>query len=133
MDEHVRERIRALPDFWSRQFAFYLHEHQDPRNRATHMVGIPLLIVTAVAGLIMLDWRMLLGGQLLGWAIQLAGHRLEGNRPALLKNPVAFLMGPLMVLVEMGEIVGLQPAFVVRARHALATAGATGPRAPAGA
>ena len=120
MDDRVRARIDALPDFWSRQFAFYLHEHQDRRNRATHMVGIPLLIVTAVTGLVMLDWRMFVGGQLLGWAIQLAGHRFEGNRPALLKNPVAFLMGPLMVLVEMGELLGLHPSFATRARHALA-------------
>lgn len=113
----VQERIRSIDHFWTQQFAWYLNEHRDPRNRATHMLGIPLLLVTAVAGIVAWDWRMLLGGQLLGWAIQLAGHRLEGNRPALLKNPIAFLMGPLMVLVEMIELAGLRFSFSDRARR----------------
>ncbi len=113
----VHERIRSIDHFWTQQFAWYLNEHRNPTNRATHMVGIPILVVTLVIGLIRLDWKMFLGGQLLGWAIQLAGHRIEGNRPALLQNPTAFAMGPLMVLVELFELVGLRFAFADRARR----------------
>lgn len=113
----THERIRSIDHFWTQQFAWYLNEHRHPQNRATHMLGIPLLIVTAVVGLVSLDWRMIVGGQLLGWAIQLAGHRIEGNRPALLKDPIAFLMGPLMVLVELFELVGLRFSFADRARR----------------
>lgn len=113
----VLERIRGIDHFWTQQFAFYLNEHRHPQNRATHMVGIPILIITLVISIVTLDWRMFLGGQLLGWAIQIAGHKIEGNKPALLKNPIAFLMGPLMVLVEMVELVGLRFTFADRARR----------------
>ncbi len=109
--------IASVDHFWTREFAYYLNEHRHPGNRATHMVGIPLLLVTAVWGLLTLRWDLLVGGQIVGWAFQLAGHRIEGNRPALLKRPISFLMGPLMVLVEMLEMVGLHFAFASRARQ----------------
>lgn len=122
----VVERIRAIDNFWTQQFAWYLNEHRDARNRASHMVGIPILLATLIISIVTLDWRIFLGGQLLGWAIQLVGHKLEGNRPALLKNPIAFLMGPLMVLVEMAEIVGLRFSFAERARRVVFGSGQTG-------
>ncbi|GEM_PF-2933070 len=117
-DEFVREPVETpQDDFWVRSFASYLEQHRHPFNRASHMVGIPLLIVTAIAGLVMLDWRMFVGGQLLGWTIQVLGHRIERNRPVLLGDPVAFLMGPLMVLVEIAESFGMRIAFAKRARE----------------
>ncbi len=111
--------IAALSDFWTREFAFYLYEHRHPLNRLTHMVGVPLLLGTAVVGLWQQDWALLLGGQLVGWAFQIAGHRIEGNRPALLKRPISFVMGPLMVLVEFAEHLGLRFRFARRAREAV--------------
>ena len=108
-----------LDSFWSREFAHYLSEHRHPANKATHFVGIPLLIATTVAALVLLDWRVFVGGQLVGWAIQLVGHRIEGNRPVLLHRPSALVMGPLMVLVELGEAFGLRVAFARSAREAL--------------
>ena len=57
------------------------------------------------------------GGQVVGWAIQLVGHRIEGNRPVLFERPTAFLMGPLMVLVEMLDLVGIRFPFVRAARR----------------
>ncbi len=113
------DRARQIEPFWTRQFAFYLVEHQHPWNRATHMVGIPTLIITAVWGAVTLDPWVFFGGQVVGWAIQLLGHRFEGNRPALLKNPIAFAMGPLMVLVELMETMGIHPGFAVEAREAV--------------
>ncbi len=106
--------------FWSRQYALYLAEHKNPWNRRTHMVGVPLLLVTAIVGLARLDWVLIVGGQLVGWTIQIVGHKIEGNKPALLKNPVSFLMGPLLVLMEIVELVsGWQPAFARKARAAV--------------
>ena len=110
------DRIRSIPDFWAREFAYYLNEHRHPLNRLTHMFGIPILIVTGLAGIAMLDWRMLVGGQLLGWAVQIAGHKIEGNKPALTQRPISFVMGPLMVLVEMLEQVGVHIGFARQAR-----------------
>ncbi len=72
-DRPVRHAAGAatLDSFWEREFAFYLAEHRHPANKATHFVGIPLLIATAVGALVLLDWRLFLGGQVLGLAIQL--------------------------------------------------------------
>ena len=113
------EEIRGIEHFWTRQFAFYLNEHRDWRNRATHIVGIPMLIVTALYGIAVMSWQIVLIGQIVGWVIQLIGHRFEGNRPALLKNPTAFAMGPMMVLVEIIELTGFRFTFADNARRVL--------------
>jgi uncharacterized membrane protein YGL010W len=52
--------------------------HQDPRNFAVHMLGIPL----AVGGLIVLfflPWYWGAGGLVAGYFLQWLGHRWEGN------------------------------------------------------
>src|SRR5262245_50930619 len=97
----------STPTFFEREFALYLREHRHPLNRASHMIGIPVLVGTGALGILLLNWRLFVGGQLVGWAFQLVGHRFEGNRPALLKRPISFLLGPLMVTVELLEKLGL--------------------------
>jgi hypothetical protein len=111
--------LDALSGFWTREFAYYLHEHRNPLNRLTHMVGVPLLLVTAAVGLAQHNWALLIFGQVIGWAFQIAGHRIEGNRPALLKRPISFVMGPQMLLVEFAERLGLHFGFARRAREAV--------------
>jgi uncharacterized membrane protein YGL010W len=44
----------------------------------------------------------------LGWAMQLLGHRLEGNRPALLTNLTQILVAPLYLIAELGFALGLR-------------------------
>lgn len=44
----------------------------------------------------------------LGWALQLLGHKLEGNRPALLTNLAQALVAPLFLLAELGFALGLR-------------------------
>ena len=44
----------------------------------------------------------------LGWALQLLGHRMEGNRPALLTNLVQILVAPLFLTAELGFALGLR-------------------------
>lgn len=111
------DRIAAIDEFWTREFAFYLNEHRHPLNRLTHMFGVPILVVTAAAALALPSLKVFIYGWIVGWAIQIAGHRIEGNRPALLKRPISWVMGPLMVLVEMAERVGLRFGFAARARR----------------
>lgn len=105
-----------MADFWTEQFRHYLGEHQHPGNRATHYVGIPIIVITPVLALVWMDWRWLVGGQVVGWAFQLLGHRIEGNKPALLKRPISLLIGPVMVIVALLELVGVRFAFAERAR-----------------
>jgi uncharacterized membrane protein YGL010W len=44
----------------------------------------------------------------LGWALQLLGHRLEGNRPALLTNLAQIFVAPLFLTAELGLSLGLR-------------------------
>jgi uncharacterized membrane protein YGL010W len=44
----------------------------------------------------------------LGWTLQLAGHRLEGNRPALLTNLAQIFVAPLYLIAELGFALGLR-------------------------
>jgi len=46
----------------------------------------------------------------LGWALQLLGHRLEGNRPALLTNLAQIFVAPLFLTAELGFSLGLRRA-----------------------
>jgi uncharacterized membrane protein YGL010W len=45
---------------------------------------------------------------LAGWALQLLGHRLEGNRPAFLTNLAQLLIAPLYLTAELGFSLGLR-------------------------
>jgi uncharacterized membrane protein YGL010W len=44
----------------------------------------------------------------LGWTMQLLGHWLEGNRPALLTNLAQILIAPLYLTAELGFALGLR-------------------------
>ncbi|MDC0666150.1 DUF962 domain-containing protein [Nannocystis radixulma] len=110
------DRIASIDEFWTREFAYYLHEHRHPLNRLTHMFGVPILVFTGVGAMVTLSWKMFVIGWTIGWAVQIAGHRIEGNKPALLKRPISWLMGPLMVLVEVLELLGIHFPFARRAR-----------------
>lgn len=44
----------------------------------------------------------------LGWVLQLLGHRMEGNRPALLTNLAQILVAPLYLIAELGFALGLR-------------------------
>jgi uncharacterized membrane protein YGL010W len=52
----------------------------------------------AVAGLVFV----------VGWALQLLGHRMEGNRPALLTNLAQILVAPLFLVAEAEFALGLR-------------------------
>lgn len=98
------------------EYRAYLAEHRHPANRATHFVGIPIIVASLLVCPPLGAWTALLAAQIVGWAFQLAGHRIEGNRPALLRRPISLLIGPLMVLVEIAELLGVHFAFARQAR-----------------
>ena len=83
----------------------YKAKHQHPLNRLTHAVGIPLIVVSLP--LFFFDWRWALALFVLGWVFQFAGHAIEGNSPAFLRNPVYLIVGPLWLARRALAAVGL--------------------------
>jgi uncharacterized membrane protein YGL010W len=80
-------------------------------------LGLPLTLVLALLGAAAEATRALgpaialavaAGVFVLGWALQLLGHRLEGNRPALLTNLAQILVAPLFLTAELEFSLGLR-------------------------
>jgi hypothetical protein len=74
MTEAPRKRFPILRRIWRN----WRTRHQDPRNFAIHMLGIPL----AVAGVFLLlftDWYWGVAAIVVGYILQWIGHRWEGN------------------------------------------------------
>lgn len=69
--------------------------HSNRTNQILHLVGIPTIIIGIV---LPLATAHLIGGIaliLLGSLALYIGHRIEGNRPALLQNPLYILAAPV--------------------------------------
>lgn len=147
----------------ARHMAFYAAYHRHPHNKATHFVGVPMIVFSyllalsyaqaevggfpvsaalvfmavmtvyymsldAVIGLTVgvatlpllwlahqvtgmsaaAGWAIGLGTFLVGWAIQLLGHKFEGNRPALVSNIWQMFVAPLFLAAEAFFMLGLR-------------------------
>ncbi len=68
----------------------YKRDHTHPVNRATHMIGIPMIILSL--GLMFFNPIAGIGLFVLGWIFQLIGHAFEGKPPSFLRDP-KFLLG----------------------------------------
>jgi uncharacterized membrane protein YGL010W len=70
----------------------YRRDHTHPVNKATHMVGIPMIVVS----LPLMFFAPPVGIALfvLGWILQFIGHAFEGKAPSFFRNPGFLLMGP---------------------------------------
>jgi uncharacterized membrane protein YGL010W len=86
--------------------AQYDHEHTNVWNRVMHWIGIPIIIVGIVLA-VLAYWKIGLGMFVVGWILLLAGHRIEGNKPAFFQGLIYFLAGPIWVAKEIkGAIFG---------------------------
>jgi uncharacterized membrane protein YGL010W len=82
--------------------AQYDHEHTNGWNKLLHGFGIPMII----AGLLLAVftfWKIGLGLFIGGWILLLAGHRIEGNKPAFFQGVIYFLIGPIWVAKELKD------------------------------
>jgi uncharacterized membrane protein YGL010W len=86
-------------------FTNYKSKHQDPLNRLSHSIGIPMIVISLP--IFFLNWRWALAMFVVGWILQLFGHAIEGNQPAFFRNPVYLLIGPLWLLRRAASAVGL--------------------------
>lgn len=92
-----------------RYIAQYDHEHTNAWNKTLHAIGIPLIFVGLIL-LLMLHWRLGAALFVLGWVFLLAGHRIEGNKPAFFQGPIYFLIGPVWVFKEIKDgLLGRSP------------------------
>lgn len=80
-------------DLFRRQLASYASVHRDRRNKATHFVGIPVIVFSLL--LILCLWRVELGGR--DWPLSLGVAIVAVLGWMALDLGVGILMGLLMV------------------------------------
>lgn len=69
----------------------YKRDHQHPVNKATHMIGIPMII--ASLPLMFFVPPVGIGLFVLGWIFQFIGHAFEGKPPSFFRDPTFLLVG----------------------------------------
>lgn len=89
---------------FAEKMAYYRSQHTSRGVRATHMVGIPTLVLA----LPLIPAEPYVGVPMLaaGWLIQVVGHRVfEHNNPALTRGPITYqLTGLAFWCEEIGEL-----------------------------
>jgi len=84
----------------------YKSEHRHPLNRLSHLIGIPMIVVSVP--LFFFTWRWGLAFFVVGWVFQFIGHAIEGNQPAFFRNPIYLLVGPWWLVRRVAEVAGLR-------------------------
>jgi uncharacterized membrane protein YGL010W len=80
----------------------YDHEHTNGWNKMLHGIGIPIIIAGILLA-VFTYWRVGLALFFVGWILLLAGHRIEGNKPAFFQGVIYFLVGPIWVAKELKD------------------------------
>ena len=57
----------------------YIARHQHPANQLLHVIGVPVTFIVPVILLILEQPWWALGSFIAGYALQFAGHAIEGN------------------------------------------------------
>jgi uncharacterized membrane protein YGL010W len=84
----------------------YRTEHSKLGTRVTHFVGIPMIVASLPTAFV----NPLAGAGLFagGWALQFVGHYVfEKQPPSFFSDPLYLLVGPLWVLMELLEMIGI--------------------------
>jgi uncharacterized membrane protein YGL010W len=84
--------------------AQYDYEHTNVWNKVLHGIGIPIILAGIILA-IFTFWRVGLALFVGGWILLLAGHRIEGNKPAFFQGVIYFLVGPIWVAKEIKDTV----------------------------
>ena len=97
-----------LGNEWTELMHRYEEQHADPRNKACHRVGIPLIAASFPVGATVVGLPLAATMFTVGWGFQFLGHYFEGKKPAFLRNGVHLLVGPLWILSHLYEKAGLR-------------------------
>ena len=57
----------------------YMSNHRDPRNRALHLIGVPLAPWGAIILLVRGQFLLAIAAFFIGYGLQWFGHKAEGN------------------------------------------------------
>jgi uncharacterized membrane protein YGL010W len=91
---------------FAEKLEYYRSQHTSRGVRATHLVGIPAIVMSLPIIVVMpaIGIVMLVGG----WVIQIVGHSLfEKNKPALTRGPLTYqLTGLAYWCEEVGDMIG---------------------------
>ncbi len=80
-------------------YPFYLGEHRHPVSRRLHVVGTLSVLVITVLALVTRNWRLVLAGIVIAYALAWIGHFVfEKNRPATFQYPLYSLRGDFTML-----------------------------------
>jgi uncharacterized membrane protein YGL010W len=90
------------PSTFQRLLENYRNDHQHPMNRATHMLGIPMIVVSLPLFFFSLWWA--LGLFVVGWILQFIGHAFEGNQPSFFRDPRFLLVGPMFIVKKYRQL-----------------------------
>ena len=77
----------------------YRASHTHPVNRATHMIGIPMIVVSLP--IFFFNFRLAAVLFVVGWILQFIGHAFEGKAPVFFSDPKALIIGPLWWLKKL--------------------------------
>jgi uncharacterized membrane protein YGL010W len=82
---------------WDEWIEEYSESHQNPVNKLTHTIGIPMialsLLLVPVSFFASGVWRVALGLFVAGWIFQFIGHYFEGKPPEFFKDWRFLLVG----------------------------------------
>jgi uncharacterized membrane protein YGL010W len=104
-------RRSALEKFMAtieKYMAQYDHEHTNGWNKVLHGIGIPVIIAGLLLA-VLTHWKIGLALFVAGWVLLLAGHRIEGNKPAFFQGVIYFLIGPIWVAKELKDFLTGKP------------------------
>jgi uncharacterized membrane protein YGL010W len=87
----------------------YERDHRHPLNRALHVVGITLIGSSLALAFLP---PVALGAFGAGWAAQLIGHRIEGNRPSFTRQRRFMAVGAVWYVRTLRGFVTARPRHV---------------------
>lgn len=73
----------------------YEKDHTHPVNRALHVVGVPMILLSLP--LILLAPPIGIALFVLGWVLNFLGHAVEGSWPSFLRDRRFLMVGPMFV------------------------------------
>jgi uncharacterized membrane protein YGL010W len=79
----------------------YQRDHTHPMNKATHMVGIPMIVISLP--LVFLAPMPALALFVVGWILQFIGHAFEGKPPSFFSDPRFLIVGPLWYVQKLAR------------------------------